>query len=109
MDDSVNSQHALEWLECSLLKDGDEVHIAVVALPVPYPVSFSPEAYPLRLWNPWAGCVLDPQPAFVGCTHKRACSAGWHSDVVAHCPAVLCCVLHAAALFCCCDNTLADS
>jgi nucleotide-binding universal stress UspA family protein len=39
MDDSVNSQHALEWLERALLKDGDEVHIAVVALPVPYPVS----------------------------------------------------------------------
>lgn len=39
MDDSVSSQHALEWLERSLLRDGDEVHIAVVALPVPYPVS----------------------------------------------------------------------
>lgn len=53
MDDSVNSQHALEWLERSLLKDGDEVHIAVVALPVPYPVSFCPEACtPLRLLYP---------------------------------------------------------
>lgn len=40
MDDSVNSQHALDWLEHSLLRNGDEVHIVVVALPVPYPVSF---------------------------------------------------------------------
>mgnify|MGYP001810675239 CR=1 FL=1 len=39
IDDSVNSQHALEWLQGALLRDGDEVHIAVVALPVPYPVS----------------------------------------------------------------------
>lgn len=38
MDDSVNSQHALEWLERCLLKNGDEVHIVVVALPVPYPI-----------------------------------------------------------------------
>lgn len=39
MDDSVSSQHALEWLESTLLRNGDEVHIVVVALPVPYPVS----------------------------------------------------------------------
>lgn len=57
MDDSVNSQHALEWLERSLLKNGDEVHIAVVALPVPYPVSVlsqRPGYQTLR-----AGLVLD--------------------------------------------------
>lgn len=39
MDDSVNSQHALEWMEKAVLRKGDEVHVVVVALPVPYPVS----------------------------------------------------------------------
>lgn len=41
MDDSVSSQHAFEWMERTLLRDGDEVHMVVVALPVPYPVSLS--------------------------------------------------------------------
>lgn len=41
MDDSVSSQHALEWMERCVLREGDEVHVAVVALPVPYPVSHS--------------------------------------------------------------------
>lgn len=39
MDDSVHSQHTLNWVQEGLLRSGDEVHIVVVALPVPYPVS----------------------------------------------------------------------
>jgi hypothetical protein len=55
MDDSVSSQHAFEWMECTLLRDGDEVHVVVVALPVPYPVSLSSlclgeGGYSGRLW-----------------------------------------------------------
>jgi hypothetical protein len=59
MDDSVNSQHALEWLERCLLKNGDEVHIVVVALPVPYPVSGS-DRLMLSVLKPksCASCVL---------------------------------------------------
>jgi hypothetical protein len=40
MDDSVHSQHAVSWLEQHVLRSKDEVHVVVVALPVPYPVSF---------------------------------------------------------------------
>jgi hypothetical protein len=39
MDDSVHSQHAVSWLEQHVLRSRDEVHVVVVALPVPYPVS----------------------------------------------------------------------
>jgi len=38
MDDSVHSQFAMNWMLNSLIRAGDEVHVVVVALPVPYPV-----------------------------------------------------------------------
>lgn len=38
LDDSVHSQYGLTWLAGHLLRPGDEVHVVVVALPVPYPI-----------------------------------------------------------------------
>ncbi|KAF6251544.1 hypothetical protein COO60DRAFT_1704738 [Scenedesmus sp. NREL 46B-D3] len=38
MDDSVHSQHAASWLQQHVLRSRDEVHVVVVALPVPYPI-----------------------------------------------------------------------
>jgi len=58
MDDSVSSQHALEWLESTLLRNGDEVHIVVVALPVPYPVSAGSCHMPFSWWHRYGGKAL---------------------------------------------------
>ncbi|KAF8068226.1 hypothetical protein HT031_001912 [Scenedesmus sp. PABB004] len=38
LDDSVHSQYALAWVQQHVLRSGDEVHVVVVALPVPYPI-----------------------------------------------------------------------
>eukprot|EP00879_Flechtneria_rotunda_P002541 GHRR01002740.1.p1 GENE.GHRR01002740.1~~GHRR01002740.1.p1 ORF type:complete len:388 (+),score=116.25 GHRR01002740.1:178-1341(+) len=38
IDDSVHSQYALTWLQQHMLQNGDQVHVIVVALPVPYPI-----------------------------------------------------------------------
>eukprot|EP00878_Enallax_costatus_P005041 GHUV01005301.1.p1 GENE.GHUV01005301.1~~GHUV01005301.1.p1 ORF type:complete len:255 (+),score=93.35 GHUV01005301.1:104-868(+) len=38
IDDSVHSQYALTWFQQNVLRSRDEVHVVVVALPVPYPV-----------------------------------------------------------------------
>ena len=56
IDDSVHSQFALDWLQRHVLRSGDEVHVVVVALPVPYPVR---RASP----PPASGAAAAPAPA----------------------------------------------
>lgn len=78
MDDSVSSQHALEWMERCLLREGDEVHVVVVALPVPYPVSRASSFQALGVWEEnisggvsWSVLLGLQIPLSLTCTSER--------------------------------------
>lgn len=47
VDDSEIAQHAQEWAVDQVVREGDELHLVTVALPVPYVVCFCIH-YPIK-------------------------------------------------------------